>query len=172
MEIRDRLHALREAMAEREIDAYVIPSSDPHQSEYPPEHWRSRAWISGFDGSAGTVVVTADRAGLWTDFRYYLHAEKALAGTGIELFRSGEQGVPEYPEWLAAELQQGNRVGFDGMCVSLSAARALISAFCDNGITCPGCQSTSMTRDTPEPAGARNSPPSARECRKPGWITM
>jgi len=134
MEIRDRLHALREAMAEREIDAYVIPSSDPHQSEYPPEHWRSRAWISGFDGSAGTVVVTADRAGLWTDFRYYLHAEKALAGTGIELFRSGEQGVLEYPEWLAAELQQGNRVGFDGMCVSLSAARALISAFCDNGI--------------------------------------
>lgn len=134
MEIRDRLHALREAMAEREIDAYMIPSSDPHQSEYPPEHWRSRTWICGFDGSAGTVVVTADRAGLWTDFRYYLHAEKALAGTGIELFRSGEQGVPEYPEWLAAELQKGDRVAFDGMCVSVSAARALVSTLCDKGI--------------------------------------
>ncbi len=121
-------------MAEREIDAYVIPSSDPHQSEYPPEHWRSRAWISGFDGSAGTVVVTADRAGLWTDFRYYLHGEKAVAGTGIELFRSGEPDVSEYPEWLADELTAGGRVAFDGMCVSLFAARALGSVLRDKGI--------------------------------------
>ena len=119
---------------EREIDAYVIPSSDPHQSEHPPEHWRSREWISGFDGSAGTVVVTADRAGLWTDFRYYLHGEKAVAGTGIELFRSGEPDVSEYPKWLADELTAGDRVAFDGMCVSLSAARALGSALRDKGI--------------------------------------
>ncbi|MEE8441744.1 MAG: aminopeptidase P family protein [Spirochaetia bacterium] len=128
MVIRDRLHGLRDVMTERGIDAYVIPSSDPHQSVYPPEHWRSRAWITGFDGSAGTAVVTADRAGLWTDFRYYLHAEKALAGTGIELFRSGEPGVLEYPQWLADELPSGARVGFDGMCVSLSATRDLNSA--------------------------------------------
>ena len=134
METRDRLSALRLAMSERDMDAYIIPSSDPHQSETPPDHWRSRAWISGFDGSAGTVVVTADRAGLWTDFRYHLHAAKELAGSGIELFRSGEPGTREYPEWLANELPTGARVGFDGMCVSLSAARALGEALGGRGI--------------------------------------
>ena len=134
MEIRKRLDALRSLMAERGLDAYVVPSSDPHQSEYPPDHWQQRAWISGFTGSAGTVVVTAERAGLWTDFRYYLEAEQALAGTGIELFRMGEAGVPDYPQWLAGELARGGCVGFDELCVSLATARRLEAELAPAGV--------------------------------------
>jgi Xaa-Pro aminopeptidase len=112
-------------MEERGIDAYVVPSSDPHQSEYPPDHWKHRGWLSGFHGSAGTVVVTADRAGLWTDFRYFLEAEESLRGSGIELFKLGEHEVPDYPEWLASELEPESTVGFDAMSVSLAAAHNL-----------------------------------------------
>ncbi len=112
-------------MEARGLAAYVVPSSDPHQSEYPPDHWKLRQWISGFGGSAGTVVVTSDRAGLWTDFRYYLEAESALRGSGIELFRLGSPDVPDYPAWLAAELERGDKVGFDAECFSIAAARSL-----------------------------------------------
>ncbi len=134
MQIRERLQALRAAMAARNIDAYIIPSGDPHQSEYPPEHWRARSWITGFDGSAGTAVVTADGAGLWTDFRYFLHAEKSLAGTGIALFKSGEPGVAEYPEWLVEVLEEGSVVSFDRMSLSLSSARAVESCLSPHDI--------------------------------------
>ena len=134
MYVRERLQALRSVMAERGVDACIVPSSDPHQSEYPPDHWRAREWLSGFTGSAGTVVVTADRAGLWTDFRYYLQADKNLAGSGIELFKSGEPGVPEYPDWLSEVLDSGSVVSFDRMCLSVSSARALESTLGKNGI--------------------------------------
>ncbi|MFW5684018.1 MAG: aminopeptidase P family protein [Spirochaetota bacterium] len=147
MEIRKRLQALRSLMAARELDAYVIPSSDPHQSEYPTDHWKHRVWISGFNGSAGTVVVTPTRAGLWTDFRYYLAAERDLAGTGIELFRMGEQGVPDYPQWLVEELDAGSRVGFDAMCFSVSAARRLEAQLSPAEITTtPGDDLVGMIR--------------------------
>ncbi len=121
-------------MEERGIAAYVLPSSDPHQSEYPPDHWKHRAWLSGFHGSAGTVVVTMQRAGLWTDFRYFIEAETALSGSGIELFRVGEPGVPDYPDWLAGELDRGERVGFDADCVSVAAARSLETSLSSKGI--------------------------------------
>jgi Xaa-Pro aminopeptidase len=112
-------------MRDAELSAYVIPSSDPHQSEYPPEHWKARQWISGFEGSAGTVVVTLETAGLWTDARYYLEAEEALDGTPITLFRAGQPEVPQYIEWLAQNLPAGSRVGFDASVMALETARRL-----------------------------------------------
>jgi Xaa-Pro aminopeptidase len=121
-------------MREAELTAYVIPSSDPHQSEYPPEHWKSRQWISGFEGSAGTVVVTLERAGLWTDSRYYLEAEECLAGTPIELFRAGQPEVPQYIDWLSRTLPAGSRVGFDAMVLSLETARSLERGLAPAGI--------------------------------------
>ena len=134
MEIRERLRALRDQMRAHEVDAYVIPTSDPHQSEYPPDRWKSREWISGFSGSAGTVVVTSDKAGLWTDSRYFLAAERMLSGTSIQLHRLEEPGVADYPGWLAAELVSGQTVGFDGTCMSLSAARKLETELGPGGI--------------------------------------
>ena len=135
-------------MEERGLAAYVLPSSDPHQSEYPPEHWKHRAWLSGFHGSAGTVVVTMQRAGLWTDFRYFIEAESALSGSGIELFRLDEPGVPDYPDWLATELDRGERVGFDADCVSIAAARSLETSLSAKGIDLvPGEDLVAMLRD-------------------------
>src|SRR5690625_6245519 len=88
-----RLRALRTVMNVHQIDAYLVLSSDPHLSEYLPEHWQSRAWLSGFDGSAGTLLVTAHEAGLWTDSRYWAQAEHSLEGSGITLFKQGAPGV-------------------------------------------------------------------------------
>ncbi|MFW6213617.1 MAG: aminopeptidase P family protein [Spirochaetota bacterium] len=126
MEIRERVKLLRKEMATEGYDAYLITSSDPHQSEYPPARWRSRAWISGFDGSAGTVVVTAHEAGLWTDSRYFLAAQEAIAGTGFRLFREGDPGVPGYAEWLQTTLAEGDVLGLDSDTTSLSEYRELI----------------------------------------------
>ena len=88
------LKKLRQHMKQSDISAYIITGSDPHGSEIPPARWRTREWISGFTGSAGTVVVTAERAGLWTDFRYWIQAREELRDSGIELFMEGEDGVP------------------------------------------------------------------------------
>ncbi|EPZ59462.1 creatinase/Prolidase N-terminal domain protein [[Clostridium] sordellii ATCC 9714] len=92
--IKERLAKLREYMSEKNIDAYIIPSSDNHQSEYVGDHFKCREFISGFTGSAGTVVVTMEEAGLWTDGRYFIQAEKELEGSTIKLFKMGEEGVP------------------------------------------------------------------------------
>ncbi len=111
------------------LAAYIVPSADPHQSEYVADHWKSRAWISGFTGSAGTAVITADMAGLWTDFRYYLIAENQLQGSGYELFKVGMPGVLEYPEWLMNNLQPGSKVGLDGRLFSVGQIRKLAKLF-------------------------------------------
>lgn len=100
-------------MAKHKLDAYLIPSTDPHQSEYVPALWQRRAWISGFDGSAGDVVVLKDQAGLWTDSRYFLQAEQQLAGSGIDLYKIGLPGVPEILEFLRDNLKAGQTVGID-----------------------------------------------------------
>ena len=94
MTVPHRLAALRQKMKEHGFAAYVIPTADPHLCEYVPAHYKTREYISGFTGSAGTVAVTADKAGLWTDGRYFLQAEKQLAGSDIELFKMDEKGVP------------------------------------------------------------------------------
>lgn len=123
--IPERVASLRETMIQKKIDAYIITGSDPHLSEYPADRWRSREWISGFTGSAGTVVVTANKAGLWTDSRYFLQAESQLEGTGIELYKLLIPGTPSIPEFLLHELHPGQTVGLDGQTYSASAARDL-----------------------------------------------
>ncbi|MEM0995987.1 MAG: aminopeptidase P family protein [Bacteroidota bacterium] len=118
MTVPDRISALRAAMRRARLDAFIVPSNDPHQSEYVAEHWKAREWISGFSGSAGTVVVTRDQAGLWTDSRYFLQAESEIAGSEIILFRQGESGVPPYTDWLLEHFGPGNRIGIDGKIIS------------------------------------------------------
>lgn len=123
----ERIAALRKLMAEQKIDAYIIPSSDPHLSEYPADRWKSREWISGFDGSAGTVVVTANKAGLWTDSRYFLQADIQLKDTGIELYKMALPETPTIAEFLLHELQSGQTVGLDGQTYSAADARTMES---------------------------------------------
>lgn len=125
MNIKDRVEQLRQLMKENQMDAYIIPSFDAHQSEYVAEHWKGRQWISGFTGSAGTVVITLEDAGLWTDGRYYIQAEKQLEGSGIRLFRMVDPGVPFYSEWLADVLHEGSVVGLDGNVFSIHMVRRM-----------------------------------------------
>ena len=115
--IKERLAKLREYMSEKNIDAYIIPSSDNHQSEYVGDHFKCREFISGFTGSAGTVVVTMEEAGLWTDGRYFIQAEKELEGSTIKLFKMGEEGVPTTEEYLYESLKDGKILGFDGRVI-------------------------------------------------------
>lgn len=124
-----RIDALRAAMKRQGIDAYLLPSSDPHQSEYLADHWKSREWFSGFTGSAGTLVVTATHAGLWTDSRYFLQAEQQLAGSGIVLHRQVNPGAPEHLNWLCEYLPQGATVGFDGTLFSAAQVRQMARLF-------------------------------------------
>ena len=123
--IPERIAALREAMRQQKVDAYIIPSSDPHLSEYPADRWKSREWISGFTGSAGTIVVTADKAGLWTDSRYFLQAASQLEGSGIELYKLALPETPSITEFLLHELHTGQAVGLDGQTYSAAEASAL-----------------------------------------------
>jgi len=118
-----RIQALRQSMAAHGVQACVVLSADPHLSEYLPDHWAARAWFSGFEGSAGTLLVTADFAGLWTDSRYWEQADADLAGTGIQTLRAGAPGVPMPPDWLAQHLPEGARVAVDGNTLSVTALR-------------------------------------------------
>lgn len=121
----EKLGALRAAMSHHQLAAFLIPSSDPHQSEYVAPRWETRSWLSGFTGSAGTLVVTQDHAGVWTDSRYFIQGEQQLAGSGVELMKQGIPHAPEHIDWLANNLQSGDRLGFDGRVVSLAQARLL-----------------------------------------------
>ncbi|MBK9379538.1 MAG: aminopeptidase P family N-terminal domain-containing protein [Saprospiraceae bacterium] len=116
--INDRINALRVQMKQHGVDAYIISSSDPHQSEYVPERWSGRQWISGFTGSAGTVVVTTSHAGLWTDSRYFLQAEEELAGTEMQLHKLLVQTQAEYVDWICANIRSGSIVACDFACFS------------------------------------------------------
>ena len=125
--IASRLAALRDEMRREHLSAFIFPSSDPHMSEYVPARWEGRKWISGFDGSAGTAVVTLHSAALWTDSRYFLAAEEQLGGTEFQLMRERVDGTPSIPEWTARELRDGDptEIGVDGMCLPLAEADAL-----------------------------------------------
>ena len=125
IQITERLLTLRNKMDAYGLDACIIPSGDPHLSEYPAQHWKVREWLSGFTGSAGTLVVTAEEAGLWTDSRYYLQAEKQLDAACIQLFREGQPGVPDIASWLNEVLMPGNKVGVNGAILSTTRAREL-----------------------------------------------
>lgn len=129
-----RLEALRSEMAARKIDAFIVPGTDPHQSEYYAEHWDCRTWISGFDGSAGTAVVTMTDAGLWTDSRYFLQAAEQLEGSGFTLFKDGLPETPSYLQWLIKTLPAQATVAIDGMLFSAEQATALSNALSSNGL--------------------------------------
>lgn len=119
-----KLSILREKMKQKKVDAFIIPSSDPHMSEYLPLHWKVREWMSGFNGSAGTLVVTLHEAGLWTDSRYYLQASEQLKDTSIKLFKDGLQSTPSISEFLSSKLPQGAIISFDGEMVSVATYSA------------------------------------------------
>lgn len=123
--IQERLQALREEMKKRNIDIYVVPTADFHESEYVGEHFKARKFITGFTGSAGTAVITLTEAGLWTDGRYFVQAEKQLAGSTVTLYRMGEEGVPKVDEFIAKKLGQGGCLGFDGRVVNGSWGKKL-----------------------------------------------
>ena len=113
-EIINRIASLRNFMRKHKLSAFIIPSTDPHSGEYIPKHWEARKWISGFTGSAGTVVVTLDKAGLWTDSRYFLQAAEQLENTGITLFKERLPETPSIVEWLGCVLNSEDNVGIDG----------------------------------------------------------
>ncbi|OXI91579.1 Xaa-Pro aminopeptidase [Burkholderia sp. AU31652] len=130
-----RLALLRGAMAREDLAAYLVPSADPHLSEYLPERWQARRWLSGFTGSVGTLVVTADFAGLWVDSRYWVQADAELAGTGVQLMKmtGGQQSAP-HVDWLAQNVAAGATVGVDGAVLGVAAARGLTGALNARGI--------------------------------------
>lgn len=133
--ITDRLTALRDLMRRESISAFIFPSTDPHNGEYIPDHWKGREWISGFDGSAGTAVVTMHDAALWTDSRYFIAAEQQLQGTGFRLMKERVEGTPTIVEWLGMKLADDAKpvVGLDGMVNSASSVEALISGLRQEG---------------------------------------
>ena len=121
----EKLTALRRAMARRGLAAYLVPTDDFHASEYVGDYFKAREYLSGFTGSAGTLLILPSRALLWTDGRYFLQAESQLAGSGIELMRSGEPDVPTLERFLLAELEDGSLLGFDARTVNTALARRL-----------------------------------------------
>ena len=129
-----RLSALRAAMKENGIDYYMIPSADCHGSEYVHEHFRTRAYFSGFTGSNGTLLVAKESAALWTDGRYFLQAEEQLAGTGIALMRMDEKDVPKIEEYLREKIKEGEVLGFDGNCVSAKQGEKLEKICKEKGV--------------------------------------
>lgn len=127
--ISERLSSLRKLMREEHIDAFVFPSTDPHNGEYVPEHWMGRQWISGFNGSAGTAVVTLHEAALWTDSRYFIAATEQLNGTEYVLMKEAVEGTPTIAQWLGMKLSisGGSCVGIDGMVMAASEVETLVA---------------------------------------------
>ena len=121
------MEALRSLMKKNKIKAYLVPSTDPHQSEYVPVMWERRKWLSGFTGSAGDLAITLKKTGLWTDSRYFLQAEHQLQNSGINLFKMGLPDVPTIPQWLKKELKAGDKVGFDPRLFSYNETQKLKS---------------------------------------------
>lgn len=118
----EKLARVRDRMQQHQLDAYLIPNTDPHQSEYIAPYWRIMPWMTGFTGSAGTVVITTQEAGVWTDSRYFIQAETQLADSGFGLMKLKTRG-PEYLDWLLAHVPEGGRVGFDGRLFSVAQVR-------------------------------------------------
>ena len=130
----ERVEALRKYLQKNGLNAFIFPSTDPHQGEYVPEHWMTRQWISGFDGSAGTAVVTLSDAALWTDSRYFIAAEEQLKGTPFQLMKDGLAETPSIAEWLCNQLTEGEMVGIDGKVFTMAEIEEMESAFAKAGI--------------------------------------
>ncbi len=135
MNIDQRILSVRKLMTQEGIDAYVIPSSDPHQSEYVCEHWKSREWISGFTGSAGTVVIFKDKSGLWTDSRYFIQAEAELSGSEVKLHKVIDRSYVNYVKYLSENLNSGATVGVDGRVFSFGQITSFKKILEEKGIT-------------------------------------
>ncbi len=118
MTSKEKVAALREEMQKNNVDAFIVYSADPHMSEYLPQEWQERAWLSGFLGSAGFVVITRDKAGLWTDGRYFTQAPIELAGSGIDLFKDGMEGTPNYIDWIISEIPENGKVAVNAQATS------------------------------------------------------
>ena len=133
--IAERLALLRQELRREHLSAYIFPTSDPHQSEYTADHWKGREWISGFNGSAGTAVVTLTSAALWTDSRYFIAAAEQLEGTEFQLMKLKVEGTPTIAEWLGKELADAKdkSVGIDGMVASVNEVEALIADLRNQG---------------------------------------
>ena len=129
MTVNEKIAKIRERMTENHIDAVIVPSADPHMSEYYSEHWKTRAWLSGFTGSAGSFVITQSVAGLWTDGRYYVQAEKQLSGSEGVLFKMNEPETPKIHEYLAKELPENAVVGINGQLFSVAYVKEMQKAF-------------------------------------------
>ncbi len=132
--VTERVGRLREWMKANGIQAFIVPSTDPHSSEYVPSHWEARAWLTGFTGSAGTAVVTMDDAALWTDSRYFLAAEEQLEGTPFRLMKDGVATTPDIVHWLTSVLYQGDVVGIDGCVNAVATVEVWSDALARNGI--------------------------------------
>lgn len=128
MNVPERIAALRALMKEHGYDIYLVPTDDNHQSEYVGEHFKARAFITGFTGSAGTAVITQTEAGLWTDGRYFIQAAKQLEGSGVTLFKMGEPDVPTVEEYIAKVIPEGGKLGFDGRVVAMGSGQELEKA--------------------------------------------
>lgn len=135
MTINDKIAALRAKMQENQLDAYLIPSSDPHQSEYVAPHWKCREWISGFTGSAGLVIVTTNHAGLWTDSRYFIQAEEQLAGSEMVLHKQNIPHAPEHVQWLKDNLKPNSTLGCNGRLLSKGQIQYLANRLQDKDIS-------------------------------------
>lgn len=135
MTSKEKVAALREEMQKNNVDAFIVYSADPHMSEYLPEEWQERAWLSGFLGSAGFVVVTKDKAGLWTDGRYFTQAAIELDGSGIDLFKDGMEGTPNYIDWIISEIPSGGKVAVNALAASNANWELLSQKFNSKNIT-------------------------------------
>lgn len=134
MKVKERVDKLRKVMKDKGIDAYIVPTADPHQSEYVADYYKGRTWISGFTGSAGTVVITADKALLWTDGRYFIQAEKELQNSQFTLMKMGTPGCPTYVQWLKDNLKDGDTLGFDGKVFAESIVENIQGSFTNKDI--------------------------------------
>ena len=132
--ITERVAGLRQYMQQNGLAAFIFPSTDPHHSEYPPEHWKAREWISGFNGSAGTAVVTLNDAALWTDSRYFLAAASQLEGTPFRLMKECVPGTPTIVQWLTEVLPTGSTIGIDGWCSSADEVNTTEQGLEQNGL--------------------------------------
>lgn len=134
MNAREKIAALRKLMKKHGLEAYYVPSADPHQSEYLPDCWKHRAWLTGFNGSMGEVLIGLRKAAMWTDGRYWLQASLQLPGSGVELQKMGEPGTPTMPGWVLRQLKRGQTLGMDPAVVSVAAAESFEQALAPHGI--------------------------------------
>ncbi len=134
MKVSEKLAALRSALQARQLNACIIPTYDPHQNKFLADHWKGREWFTGFTGSEGTVVVTAEDAGLWVDFRYYVQAEEQLKGSGIQMQKLPASNLSAYLDWLKENLPDGSKIGFDGRLMTVGQVRRMAKHFASKKI--------------------------------------